>query len=141
MDDVGGRYLRINSRAPQVALDDISKAFVDIVGATSSPDPAMRNHGSDSVSCIVEQVKWAPGFLRLPLHIPVAGCRLLKPQSVDAENESGLQTCKGTQTRKVVYPPLLYGIDVASGAAVMALDPHPGMSVLDLCCAPGTCGS
>lgn len=31
----------------------------------------------------------------------------------------------------------VYGMDSSSGAAVAALDPHPGENVLDLCCAPG----
>jgi len=32
----------------------------------------------------------------------------------------------------------IYGIDAASGAAVMALNISPGDHVLDLCAAPGT---
>jgi 16S rRNA C967 or C1407 C5-methylase (RsmB/RsmF family) len=31
----------------------------------------------------------------------------------------------------------IYGMDLASGAAVVALDVQPGDTVLDLCCAPG----
>eukprot|EP00736_Rhodelphis_marinus_P005357 Rmarinus@m.29333 len=31
----------------------------------------------------------------------------------------------------------IYGIDASSGAAVLALDPQPGETILDLCCAPG----
>lgn len=31
----------------------------------------------------------------------------------------------------------VYGMDAASGAAVMVLGPRPGESVLDLCCCPG----
>ena len=33
--------------------------------------------------------------------------------------------------------PAIFGIDASSCAAVAALDPRPGDSVLDLCCAPG----
>jgi 16S rRNA C967 or C1407 C5-methylase (RsmB/RsmF family) len=31
----------------------------------------------------------------------------------------------------------VYGMDVASGAAIFALDPQPGEHILDLCCCPG----
>jgi 16S rRNA C967 or C1407 C5-methylase (RsmB/RsmF family) len=31
----------------------------------------------------------------------------------------------------------IYGIDAASGAAILALDVRPGNHVLDLCAAPG----
>ena len=31
----------------------------------------------------------------------------------------------------------IYGIDAASGAAILALDVRPGDHVLDLCAAPG----
>lgn len=34
----------------------------------------------------------------------------------------------------------IYGIDAASGAAVLALGISPGDHVLDLCAAPGKCG-
>jgi len=33
----------------------------------------------------------------------------------------------------------IYGIDAASGAAVLALNVSPGDHVLDLCAAPGRC--
>lgn len=60
----------------------------------------------------VEAVDWLPGFYSLPPEMKIASTTLYK----DA---------------------LLYGIDVASGAAVKALDPQPGDHCLDLCCAPG----
>lgn len=34
----------------------------------------------------------------------------------------------------------IYGIDAASGAAVLSLGISPGDHVLDLCAAPGKCG-
>ena len=60
----------------------------------------------------IEPVEWLPGYYRVPSHIKIAGCEAYR---------SGQ----------------LYGIDVSSGAAVVALDPRPGEDVLDLCCAPG----
>jgi 16S rRNA C967 or C1407 C5-methylase (RsmB/RsmF family) len=59
------------------------------------------------------QVPWLKGFYSLPDSVGIAGCEAYK------------------QGR-------LYGVDAASGAAVMALAPRPGEHVLDLCAAPGT---
>lgn len=59
---------------------------------------------------------WLVGFYSLPDSVGIAACDAYK------------------QGR-------LYGVDAASGAAVMALAPKPGEHVLDLCAAPGTSAS
>lgn len=64
------------------------------------------------MKCKVEKVDWLPGFYSLPPHIHIA-------------------TSKPYQQGKI------YGIDAASGAAVLALHISPGDHVLDLCAAPG----
>jgi len=42
-----------------------------------------------------------------------------------------------TQKKNARWNPAIYGIDASSCAAALALDPHPGDNVLDVCCAPG----
>ena len=59
-----------------------------------------------------EPVSWLPGYYKLASHVKIAGTDAYRSGS-------------------------LYGIDVSSGAAVVALDAQPGEDVLDLCCAPG----
>ena len=59
-----------------------------------------------------EPVGWLPGYYRLPADVKIAAC--------DAYRRGDL-----------------YGIDLASGAAVAALGVLPGEAVLDMCCAPG----
>ena len=60
----------------------------------------------------VSPVRWLPGYFSLPASVKIAG---------SAAYRSGD----------------LYGIDVASGAAVAALGVRRGEHVLDVCCAPG----
>ncbi|KAK1256909.1 hypothetical protein QJS04_geneDACA016408 [Acorus gramineus] len=64
------------------------------------------------LGCELERVDWLPGFFAAPPHIHIAGSVSYKRGKI-------------------------YGMDVASGAAVMALDVSPGDHVLDLCAAPG----
>ncbi|TKY55922.1 Ribosomal RNA small subunit methyltransferase B [Spatholobus suberectus] len=64
------------------------------------------------VKCKVEKLEWLPGFYSLPPHIQIAGSRAYREGKI-------------------------YGVDAASGAAVMALNISPGDHVLDLCAAPG----
>ncbi|KAL6857240.1 hypothetical protein ACP4OV_018622 [Aristida adscensionis] len=66
----------------------------------------------DELNCRLEKVSWLPGFYALPPEIQIAGS-------------------KAYQQGKI------YGIDAASGAAILALDVQPGDHVLDLCAAPG----
>ncbi|KAM4128890.1 hypothetical protein ACJW30_02G202600 [Castanea mollissima] len=64
------------------------------------------------MKCKIEKVDWLPGFYSLPPDIQIA-------------------SSKAYQEGKI------YGIDAASGAAVLALDISAGDHVLDLCAAPG----
>ncbi|XP_027919635.1 uncharacterized protein LOC114178117 [Vigna unguiculata] len=64
------------------------------------------------VKCNLEKLEWLPGFFSLPPHVQIAGSRAYREGKI-------------------------YGIDAASGAAVMALEVSPGDHVLDLCAAPG----
>mmetsp|Transcript_11776 Transcript_11776/g.24709 ORF Transcript_11776/g.24709 Transcript_11776/m.24709 type:complete len:472 (-) Transcript_11776:52-1467(-) len=61
---------------------------------------------------VLKQVDWLPHFYSFPDSVGIAGSDAYK---------------KGR----------IYGLDAASGAAVIALDPKPGHHVLDLCAAPG----
>ncbi|KAG2576546.1 hypothetical protein PVAP13_6NG029500 [Panicum virgatum] len=64
------------------------------------------------LKCGLEKVSWLPGFYTIPPQVQIAGT-------------------KAYQQGKI------YGIDAASGAAILALDVRPGDHVLDLCAAPG----
>ncbi|KAK7346338.1 hypothetical protein VNO80_20855 [Phaseolus coccineus] len=64
------------------------------------------------VKCNLEKLEWLPGFFSLPPRVQIAGSRAYREGKI-------------------------YGIDAASGAAVMALNVSPGDHVLDLCAAPG----
>ncbi|KAL6516273.1 hypothetical protein OROGR_019578 [Orobanche gracilis] len=64
------------------------------------------------MKCKLNQVDWLPNFYRLPHDVRIA--------STNAYREGKI-----------------YGLDAASGAAVLALNISPGDHVLDLCAAPG----
>ncbi|XP_077221110.1 S-adenosyl-L-methionine-dependent methyltransferases superfamily protein [Tasmannia lanceolata] len=64
------------------------------------------------INCKLEKVVWLPRFFAIPPHIQIA-------------NTEAYQLGK------------IYGIDAASGAAVLALNVSHGDHVLDLCAAPG----
>ncbi|XP_010275079.1 PREDICTED: uncharacterized protein LOC104610247 isoform X2 [Nelumbo nucifera] len=64
------------------------------------------------IKCMLEEVSWLPGFFSIPPHIQIA-------------NSKAYQEGK------------IYGMDAASGAAVLALNVSAGDHVLDLCAAPG----
>ncbi|KAK8941111.1 hypothetical protein KSP39_PZI010143 [Platanthera zijinensis] len=64
------------------------------------------------LDCKLEKVDWLPGFFSIPSHIQIASTNAYRLGKI-------------------------YGMDAASGAAVMALDVTFGDHVLDLCCAPG----
>ncbi|RWR81819.1 putative 28S rRNA cytosine-C5-methyltransferase isoform X1 [Cinnamomum micranthum f. kanehirae] len=66
----------------------------------------------DEIKCTLEKVLWLPGFYAIPPHIQIA--------SSDAYRQGKI-----------------YGMDAASGAAVVALNASRGDHVLDLCTAPG----
>ncbi|XP_058009128.1 uncharacterized protein LOC110643230 isoform X2 [Hevea brasiliensis] len=65
------------------------------------------------INCKLQRVVWLPGFYSLPPHLQIANSRAYKEGKI-------------------------YGIDAASGAAVLALNISRGDHVLDLCAAPGS---
>jgi 16S rRNA C967 or C1407 C5-methylase (RsmB/RsmF family) len=78
-----------------------------------APPELTRSELERQLGAPIEPVDWLPGsYFRVPSHVKIAGSRAYKDGH-------------------------LYGIDVSSGAAVLALDVQPGDDVLDLCCAPG----
>ncbi|KAB1199445.1 Multisite-specific tRNA:(cytosine-C(5))-methyltransferase trm4b [Morella rubra] len=64
------------------------------------------------MKCNLKKVGWLPGFYSLPPDIQIASSKAYREGKI-------------------------YGVDAASGAAVMALDISEGDHVLDLCAAPG----
>ncbi|XP_058098501.1 uncharacterized protein LOC131243283 isoform X2 [Magnolia sinica] len=64
------------------------------------------------IKCKPEKVVWLPGFFSIPPHIQIASSDVYRQGKI-------------------------YGMDAASGAAVLALNVTPGDNVLDLCAAPG----
>lgn len=64
------------------------------------------------LKCQLEKVNWLPGFFAIPPHIQIASTNAYRSGKI-------------------------YGMDAASGAAVMALNISPGDHILDLCAAPG----
>ncbi|KDP46784.1 hypothetical protein JCGZ_06572 [Jatropha curcas] len=65
------------------------------------------------INCKLERVGWLPGFYSLPPQIRIANSRAYREGK-------------------------MYGIDAASGAAVLALNVSGGDHILDLCAAPGS---
>ncbi|KAJ4975355.1 hypothetical protein NE237_000461 [Protea cynaroides] len=66
----------------------------------------------DEIKCKLEKVLWLPRFFSIPPSIQIA-------------------------SSKVYQDGKIYGMDAASGAAVLALNVSAGDHVLDLCAAPG----
>ncbi|XP_026393111.1 uncharacterized protein LOC113288321 isoform X1 [Papaver somniferum] len=64
------------------------------------------------INCKLDKVDWLPNFYSIPPHIQIASTNSYRQGNV-------------------------YGMDAASGAAVLALNVVPGDHVLDLCAAPG----
>ncbi|EEF32738.1 conserved hypothetical protein [Ricinus communis] len=64
------------------------------------------------INCNLERVNWLASFYSLPHHVHIANSRAYREGKI-------------------------YGIDAASGAAVLALNISVGDHVLDLCAAPG----
>lgn len=62
--------------------------------------------------CKLEKVVWLPGFFAIPPHVQIASTEAYRLGKI-------------------------YGMDAASGAAVIALDVSSGDHILDLCAAPG----
>jgi len=67
-----------------------------------------------------EGVEFFEGFTETPL-----------PDFLELSSKVKIKPTKAFQEGRI------YGIDIASGVAVRALDPKVGENILDLCCAPG----
>ncbi|KAG8386797.1 hypothetical protein BUALT_Bualt03G0186200 [Buddleja alternifolia] len=97
-----------------------SSHLVSVQSCDNSPVLGRLKPGSEvdlaeieeDIKCKLKEVCWLPNFYYLPPDRRIAGT-------------------KAYQEGKI------YGIDAASGAAVLALDVSPGDHVLDLCAAPG----
>ncbi|KAL5977428.1 hypothetical protein ACLOJK_021774 [Asimina triloba] len=66
----------------------------------------------EEIKCKAEKVGWLPGFFSIPPNVQIASSTAYRQGKV-------------------------YGMDAASGAAVLALNVTPGDHILDLCAAPG----
>ncbi|XP_065857779.1 uncharacterized protein [Euphorbia lathyris] len=108
---------------PEAFLDFLQQNGLDpaIYTATDSVPRYIRlKPGSENdleeieaeMQCKLERVGWLPGFYAFPPQIQIANSNAYREGKI-------------------------YGIDAASGAAVMALNILPGDHVLDLCAAPG----
>ena len=88
----------------------------------------------------IETTRSSCRFIRI-----IAGKSLENPTIVDEKVEwlSRLQVYRASSTldKLSIEPDFIsarcVGMDAASALAVEALDPQPGMGILDLCCAPG----
>ncbi|KAG9439377.1 hypothetical protein H6P81_019542 [Aristolochia fimbriata] len=102
-------FLEENGLDPSIyAARDSVPRYVRIKPGDESQIPELEME----MKCKLEKVVWLPGFFAIPAHIQIA-------------------SSKAYQEGKI------YGIDAASGAAVMSLDISHGDHVLDLCAAPG----
>ncbi|KAK4420918.1 Multisite-specific tRNA:(cytosine-C(5))-methyltransferase trm4b [Sesamum alatum] len=108
---------------PEAFLDFLNQNGLDpsiYLASHSTPRYIRLKPGSEAelpeieaeTKCKLNEVSWLPNFYCLPPEVRIA-------------------STKAYQEAKI------YGIDAASGAAVVALDISPGDHVLDLCAAPG----
>ncbi|KAG8662821.1 uncharacterized protein LOC110602005 isoform X2 [Manihot esculenta] len=108
---------------PEAFLDFLQANGLDasIYIASDTPRYIRLKPGSEGdlreieaeINCNLERVAWLPGFFSLPPHLQIANSKAYKEGKI-------------------------YGIDAASGAAVLALNISGGDNVLDLCAAPGS---
>ncbi|KAL3821410.1 hypothetical protein ACJIZ3_007315 [Penstemon smallii] len=112
-----------NLPLPESFLDFLTENGLDqsiYIASNSTPRYIRLKPGCEAqlveieaeVNCELKQVDWLPNFYYLPPDV-------------------GIARTNAYQQGKI------YGIDAASGAAVLALDISPGDHVLDLCAAPG----
>ncbi|WOL03403.1 hypothetical protein Cni_G12123 [Canna indica] len=96
-------------------LDPSMYAMIESVPRYIRVKPGCESHlleMEDELKCKLQKITWLPGFFSIPPQIQIAGS-------------------KAYQQGKI------YGMDAASGAAVLALNVSLGDHVLDLCAAPG----
>ncbi|CAM0910901.1 unnamed protein product [Alopecurus aequalis] len=97
-------------------LDPMLYSMADTIPRYIRLKPGMESRTvaeiESELKCNLRKVSWLPDFYAIPPEIQIAGS-------------------KAYQQGKI------YGIDAASGAAILALHVQPGDHVLDLCAAPG----
>ncbi|XP_052145240.1 uncharacterized protein LOC127764397 isoform X2 [Oryza glaberrima] len=96
-------------------LDPMMYSMVDTIPRYIRLKPGMEPHIPEiqsELKCHLNKVSWLPDFYAIPPQVQIASSMAYQQGKI-------------------------YGIDAASGAAVLALDVQPGEHVLDLCAAPG----
>ncbi|KAF0935484.1 hypothetical protein E2562_033625 [Oryza meyeriana var. granulata] len=102
-------FLRENGLDPMMySMADTIPRYIRLKPGMEPQIPEIESE----LKCHVDKVSWLPDFYAIPPEVQIAGS-------------------KAYQQGKI------YGIDAASGAAILALDVQPGDHVLDLCAAPG----
>ncbi|KAF8364581.1 hypothetical protein HHK36_033448 [Tetracentron sinense] len=102
-------FLKDNGLDPSIyTMRDSTPRYIRIKPDSEAQVPDVEAE----IKCKLEKVAWLPGFFSIPPHIQIAGSKAYREGKI-------------------------YGIDAASGAAVLALDVSWGDHVLDLCAAPG----
>ncbi|KAL5728998.1 hypothetical protein ACHQM5_002012 [Ranunculus cassubicifolius] len=115
-----------NSPLPSAFIEFLNQNGIDpsiytSPAATSTPRYIRLKPGTtdtdvaeieSDINCKLEKVNWLPDFYSIPPQIQIASSRSYKEGKI-------------------------YGMDAASGAAVLALNVMEGDHVLDLCAAPG----
>lgn len=102
-------FLEENGLDPSIyAMADTIPRYIRLKPGCESQLPEIEAE----LGCKLEKVVWLPGFFAIPPHIQIAGSKAYRSGKI-------------------------YGMDVASGAAVVALKVSSGDHVLDLCAAPG----
>lgn len=96
-------------------LDPMLYSMADTIPRYIRLKPGMESQITEiesELKCHLKKVSWVPDFYAIPPEIQIAGSEAYRQGKI-------------------------YGIDAASGAAILALDVQPGDHVLDLCAAPG----
>ncbi|XP_073008836.1 uncharacterized protein [Typha latifolia] len=96
-------------------LDPSIYSLADTIPRYIRVKPGCESEFADiehELRCKLEKVVWLPSFFAIPPQVQIAGSKAYRLGKI-------------------------YGMDAASGAAVLALNVLPGDHVLDLCAAPG----
>uniref|UniRef100_A0A0E0CJS0 SAM-dependent MTase RsmB/NOP-type domain-containing protein n=1 Tax=Oryza meridionalis TaxID=40149 RepID=A0A0E0CJS0_9ORYZ len=99
-------------------LDPMMYSMVDTIPRYIRLKPGMEPQIPEiqsELKCHLNKVSWLPDFYAIPPQVQIASSMAYQQGKI-------------------------YGIDAASGAAVLALDVQPGEHVLDLCAAPDMLG-
>uniref|UniRef100_A0A0D9VFH9 SAM-dependent MTase RsmB/NOP-type domain-containing protein n=1 Tax=Leersia perrieri TaxID=77586 RepID=A0A0D9VFH9_9ORYZ len=102
-------FLRENGLDPMMySMADTIPRYIRLKPGMEPQIPEIESE----LKCRLNEVSWLPYFYAIPPEVQIAGSRAYQQGKI-------------------------YGIDAASGAAILALDVQPGDHVLDLCAAPG----